>query len=826
MNKSPIFIHSLFRAGSTYLFNVFRRSDADFWCYQEPMHELAFFSRNNPDELLVDHGKEKQELLRHPPTNINYFQELYDTWDSWCDAIKEEAIYDTYFEQKPSDKMGLPYWLSLIKAAKGRPVFQECRTSGRIGAIKAGLGGYHIYLWRNPWDQWWSYKVTPYFDVATRLIVHSKNAPVCLQKLCNELGLLKHELINLDEAFSVYGSEPLSSEQSYLLFFMLWCLALQAGLQEADVLVNIDWLSRSKKYREKILNTLKKDADISGIDFSDCSVPQALYDWRDLEFFSQLEDRIYRLLLQGGWQQKDIEMLKKLRQQFRTEDYQEHSPSVLASMAEQSSRARKLARQWETELARRTREFEEKLKKYNITEHHSELIGKDINENIDPEFRDLLVRIAAAEDEKVEIECELKKTETELQKAHQDSQYHWARLQQSNTQINALLHSFSWRITAPLRWLLGLVIRLFSLPFSYIQKFLVRRGMHKMQPGSASNTTDMLKSELNEISVEDEAWPRAQTKKSLSSLAQRFNEQYKKQLDTFSNRFNKITLEAEVRYRDQVNQSLDVLLKKLDERLDKRLEALDNKFHKMSIEYEIQTREQIEQLHIRLVQQYDKEQKNRLDGLIIRFNEMAAEIDARQREIAKQHESAITELASELEALKGNASVRETSQVGISAEYQKHLESVTIKLNESLGNAHNWYLRATNAEQRVYDLLHSGSWRITAPLRWLRDLIVWLLLLPFRLCKAIVHYLIVAIVKMALKNPQMCDRWVKRLRKHRTLFGYIQKVAMNKGLMEKQSVPVVFPNREEPTELQYLTPRAQEVYQELQDVIARNRKRN
>jgi len=47
----PIYIHSLFRAGSTYLFHVFRRSKAGYWCYQEPLHEVAFIAKHNPDIL-------------------------------------------------------------------------------------------------------------------------------------------------------------------------------------------------------------------------------------------------------------------------------------------------------------------------------------------------------------------------------------------------------------------------------------------------------------------------------------------------------------------------------------------------------------------------------------------------------------------------------------------------------------------------------------------------------------------------------------------------------------------------------------------------------
>ena len=73
----PVFIHSLWRAGSTYLFSVFRRSNAGYWCYQEPVHEIALLAKDNPENLLSYNG-EKMQALRHPPLAASYFLELYE----------------------------------------------------------------------------------------------------------------------------------------------------------------------------------------------------------------------------------------------------------------------------------------------------------------------------------------------------------------------------------------------------------------------------------------------------------------------------------------------------------------------------------------------------------------------------------------------------------------------------------------------------------------------------------------------------------------------------------------------------------------------------
>ena len=257
MNQSPIFIHSLFRAGSTYLFNVFRRSDVGYWCYQEPLHEMALFSRDEPEQLLKGFGENEMRLNRHPLMDIPYFQELYDTWPAWKEALSAFAVYNGYFAP-PNADIGIPFWRALIDVAQGRPVLQECRTAGRIGVIKDQLGGYHIYLWRNPWDQWWSYKVTPYFDVVNQIIINAPYSPPAVHALRAALGFEAYAGDDLGEALAHFSAKPLTSEESYLVFYLLWCLGLQAGAKHAHLMLNIDRLSDSPTYRGKMQAHLAK----------------------------------------------------------------------------------------------------------------------------------------------------------------------------------------------------------------------------------------------------------------------------------------------------------------------------------------------------------------------------------------------------------------------------------------------------------------------------------------------------------------------------------------------------------------------------------------
>jgi len=371
VNEAPIFIHSLFRAGSTYLFDVFRRSTNGYWCYQEPLHELSFFCREDPSRLEIDHGPAKMRLLRHPQLNAPYFLELQETWPAWKNAISEDIIYNAYFSPFGGN-IGIAYWQALASAARGRPVFQECRTAGRIGAIRNHMGGYHIYLWRNPWDEWWSYKVSPYFDVVNQLIIHAHRVPQPVRCLLAGLALPAYGKGDLSGAFSFYAERPQSSEQSYLIFYLLWCLGMQEGQRHADLVLSIDRLTDSADYQTVTQSHLTV-AGIDGICFSDCRIPQGHYLDKECAHFRAMEGRVHQWLIEGGWSQQDIDRVEASRRQYEPASW--NAPFVnltLSSLAEQTSRARDLARRLETTLSERARDDELKLGETVANMRHAE----------------------------------------------------------------------------------------------------------------------------------------------------------------------------------------------------------------------------------------------------------------------------------------------------------------------------------------------------------------------------------------------------------------------------------------------------------------------
>ena len=310
-HASPVFIHSLFRAGSTYLFNVFRRSDSGYWCYQEPLSEMLIQKAAKPGGFL-ESVSEVELLLRHPELKKPYFYEFHVVTDAIARYFRKEFSYDQYFAREKDDFTDIKTYFSALRdGSRGRPVFQCCRTTGRIAGLKAACGGVHIFLWRNPWDQWWSYKKDHYFDSRNLLIANARHLPSFLVALKKDLKIpdLYNSTPAVKQAYCVI--RYLDSRASYKLFYALWCHAMLEAQPHSELSISIDRLSVSNAYREEILEKLQL-LGVAGLDFSDCSVPMAGYGENDGAFFLVIEKQVHELLSSHGYSDQQVNELVQL----------------------------------------------------------------------------------------------------------------------------------------------------------------------------------------------------------------------------------------------------------------------------------------------------------------------------------------------------------------------------------------------------------------------------------------------------------------------------------------------------------------------------------
>ena len=408
MSQPPIFIHSLFRSGSTYFFNVFRRSPAGYFCFQESLHPVVFHLRENPQELLKFHTA-TYELMRHPNLDKPVFYEVASVSSAWKEKITYSAIFDGYFGSDQADN-GVEFFRAILdNVEEGRPVFEECRTAGRIGILKEQLGGFHIYLWRNPWDQWWSYKTIDHLDYQNREIINAPNSFNAISRLRSQLSFQK---AYTDPVLQTQDG-VFTSEESYLAFYLLWLLGLHEGIKQAHLLINIDKLTESETYREEIMARLANDG-IDRIDFSDCKVPQSNYFEEDRKFFIPLEEQIHEWL-KKDFTSEELDQLHNVRKKYQPKNLSEIIDNIqIKNYARQITQIRAISRRFETSKALSLQHFLQTIDEYNI------------------KIQDLTNKYNVLEKEKNNIE--------------QEKNY-------LLTTLNEIYNSRTWQLSLPLRWI-------------------------------------------------------------------------------------------------------------------------------------------------------------------------------------------------------------------------------------------------------------------------------------------------------------------------------------------------------------------------------------
>jgi len=490
MKTNPIFVHSLFRSGSTYLFGAFRRSAAGYWCYQEPLNEHVRHVADAPERLL-EIGPRDGALLRHPTLEKPYFWEFYQVRQAIAALFRKEFSYETFFIRKDHPSYGplRAYLHALIDNAQGRPFFQCCRTTGRLAALRDAFGGTHIHLWRNPHDQWWSYQVGDYFDATTQLIFNAAGLPDSLAAVRDVCDIPAVRDPDIDKELAHCRNHRLAAREGYLAFYALWLHSLLACEKVADLSVNIDALSLSSAYRRDTLSALDQDG-IDGLDFSDCSIAQSQFGADDLAFFGEAEERVHEIFRDRDIEEDDLAAVLDLRARYRV------GPRRIADAAASLSRIRGVAIRQMDALAGLQRELVDALggaqrelaqrerlladARRTIENQHVDLAtaatltaaqqatldarAKDLAQAHDrssalaTELAEASARLDSQAAELVSarqrsegLHHELRAAGSRLQEAGLETHRWWSIADDTSRHLQAIYASRSWKLTAPLR---------------------------------------------------------------------------------------------------------------------------------------------------------------------------------------------------------------------------------------------------------------------------------------------------------------------------------------------------------------------------------------
>jgi hypothetical protein len=237
----PVWVHSSFRVSSTWFWSRFR---------QNP-HALAFHEIFN--ESLATLTPEKAAAisyrdgdLRHPPSApyfLEYAPFLAGDWLKFDESMAYQCFIPTSPDRSITSAEAIHIERLIEKAGVlGRtPLLTAVRSLGRVYGLRRRFGGYHILLHRNLFRQWCSYssqelRGNPYFVDRTDLVIEENRHDRFLAALS---GMFP----------PVAEGTKCSSWGHFLRFALLHLYLYTLALPDCELDVCIDRLAVDRSYR-------------------------------------------------------------------------------------------------------------------------------------------------------------------------------------------------------------------------------------------------------------------------------------------------------------------------------------------------------------------------------------------------------------------------------------------------------------------------------------------------------------------------------------------------------------------------------------------------
>ena len=300
--RPGLFIHSLFRTGSTYLWNRLRGLSRTY-CFYEPFHpQLLYLDSRESDPWGT--SPSGTESIHHPPLDRGRFAEY---WPLLIPGVRGVPGFHKSFSFTDFCDTGIQprqrdYIHGLLEAAGSRvPVLQFNRSALRIAWFKKNWpDGLHVYLYRNFRNQYisgetqWEEQRQDIFQVMDLLVAGLHHDKAFFEPLNRHVHLQAFPGRTHSEEEAAYRAvlSAYSPEERYLISAYIWYTTLAENTIHADFLLNIDSLS-SKKTHADAFSRLLSEYGIDGADFSNAEVSR--YSPAPLENFEVLENLARRL---------------------------------------------------------------------------------------------------------------------------------------------------------------------------------------------------------------------------------------------------------------------------------------------------------------------------------------------------------------------------------------------------------------------------------------------------------------------------------------------------------------------------------------------------
>ncbi len=257
---APLFLHSWWRASSTYFWSLCRR-DPTLLAFAEPFHEL-FTPEFDASRAAITSNPDSNPNLFHPAlSGGGYFAEYEDVIAAGGLAAHPKSItFDEYFLAPDgpgaATDAGARALIAHAHAQGRRPVMAAVRTMGRMARLRRRFGGDHVLLLRDPADQWASmihqlahgnaYFLDASLLVGAKAVAHPDGAI-----LMAPLGIahIHHHSIVREVQIAGLIRADIGALKAFEAYYAVQLLALAHNWRAADIIIDTNHIAEDSHAR-------------------------------------------------------------------------------------------------------------------------------------------------------------------------------------------------------------------------------------------------------------------------------------------------------------------------------------------------------------------------------------------------------------------------------------------------------------------------------------------------------------------------------------------------------------------------------------------------
>jgi hypothetical protein len=268
-----IFIHAMWRTGSTYFWKKFR--DQESYCaYYEPLNEALLTLTENDRK-----APRRKRMWKFKPTTFeqHYFCEYPLKPEGGVPGLTPELCYKRYCLDENSTDPELEnyirYLISEAESRRRRPVLKFNRSLLRSAWIRRRFFGFHLLLLRDPREVWISFqRQVPYFSGVVCQIVGQNRDHRLISPIAERWRIPLWDSGHIGRNNDFYSEFAVAlGDKMYSVFHAFYMLTVLYNVMHVDLIVDMDMVSEREIVCRNVENELRKHGVF--LSLSDCKVP-------------------------------------------------------------------------------------------------------------------------------------------------------------------------------------------------------------------------------------------------------------------------------------------------------------------------------------------------------------------------------------------------------------------------------------------------------------------------------------------------------------------------------------------------------------------------